>query len=560
MPFDVGSSINHYSITARLGEGGMGTVYSANDTQLGRSVAIKVLRPALADDPERLERFEREARTVASLNHPNVVTLYSVEKTDEIRFITMELVDGVPLSDIIGDNGVSIDEFFRLALPLVEAIASAHARGITHRDLKPSNIMIDRERRVKVLDFGLAKLTEGHPLISGHETHSPTAALTGAGQIVGTVAYMAPEQAEGKPVDPRSDIFSLGVLFYEMITGRQPFVGDSPVSVLSSILRLEPEPLATVRQEVPRQLQRILDHCLAKDPHRRYQSVLDLRNALDALRDELRTDALRSDERHSGELHLDAWPMEDSLGSGIRRKLTGSGGYAKLLRGLALVAIGALVGGAVVRQVSSVDAPAQPGPVGAELRWELVPLMQSQDQMPAAPAFSSDPAEPPYVVYAADHNGERDLWRAPLPAGQATQLTVDTPVSETDAAFSPDGMYIAYTVDAGDEPGIYLRPTAGQGKRIIPGGAQPSWSPSGEEIAYAKESAIWAASMPNFDAPRRLTNHLSGPLDPAWSPDGEAIFVWSEAHLDVVRCCATRTPRWNRRTKPRRRGRPSPGR
>jgi len=259
MPFDIGTILNHYSITGKLGEGGMGTVYSAEDTRLGRQVAVKVLPPQVSEDAERLHRFEREARSIASLNHPNVVTLFSVEQSGDTHFLTMELVDGVPLSEVIDEDGLSMERFFRLALPLVEAVAAAHARGIIHRDLKPANIMVTGNLRVKVLDFGLAKLAEGKGLVVDAASQAGTDVLTGTGQIVGTVAYMSPEQAEGKEVDRRSDIFSLGVVLYEMVTGQHPFPGGTPVSVISAILQVDPKPVTARRKGLPLQLQRIVN-------------------------------------------------------------------------------------------------------------------------------------------------------------------------------------------------------------------------------------------------------------------------------------------------------------
>ena len=533
MPLEVGGKINQYAITGKLGEGGMGTVFAAEDTKLGRQVAIKVLPAKLAGDPERLERFEREARTVASLNHPNVVTLYSVEEVDDIRFLTMELIDGEPLSEVIGEEGMRISEFFRIALPLVEAIASAHARGITHRDLKPPNIMVDRGGRVKVLDFGLAKLTEGHPLISSADAVSDVATnvLTGAGMIVGTVAYMAPEQAEGKPVDARSDVFALGVLFYEMITGQLPFTGDSPVSVLSAILRTDPAPVMAVRSGRPRQLQRILDRCLAKDPNRRYQTVLDLRNALDALRDELRVDELRSDE-----LQLDAWSSGDTLGApGQASALSGRTGTA--LRVAALVAVGAMLGAAAVDfagfdGLGAVAGNETASPAGTTGSWALEPLVTNQDQTPAGPTFHPDGLS---IVYAAAQNGQQDLWRIPVAGGEPEQLTTTPELSESAPVYSPDGEDIAYVVESGNEPGIYVRPSDGNGNLKIPNGTQPAWSPSGDKIAYTGQGAIFIAEGLDYAETQRMTSHLGGPLDPAWSPDEDALLVWSEPDLDVLR-------------------------
>ncbi len=281
----IGRSLAHYRILRELGSGGMGTVYLAEDTTLGRQVALKVLPDEVAGDASRLERFEREARTVASFNHPNIVTLHTVEESDGIRFLTMEHVEGKTLDRLIPSGGMELPGLFEIAIPLADALSAAHAGGITHRDLKPANVMVTDDGRVKILDFGLAKPVAS--VVGSEEaTLAAAEALTQDGTLVGTVPYMSPEQIEGKSVDARSDIFSLGVLLYQMATGQHPFSGDSSTSLLASILKDEPRPVLEHRVELPRQLDRIVHHCLEKDPRRRFQSALDVRNELEALKRE----------------------------------------------------------------------------------------------------------------------------------------------------------------------------------------------------------------------------------------------------------------------------------
>src|SRR5579872_5648185 len=237
-----GSTFGPYEIVAPLGSGGMGEVYKARDPRLQRFVALKVLAAGAALDPERRERFTREAQAIAALNHPNIVTIYSVEADGDAGFITMELVDGRPLSDALPSRGLPLARLLKIGIAVADGVAAAHQKGITHRDLKPANIMIgadDRDSRVKVLDFGLAKLADA-AVVTGGVTEIPTALDTGEGRILGTVAYMSPEQAEGKPIDARSDLFSLGVVLYEMATGRRPFTGGTSVSILSSIVKDTP--------------------------------------------------------------------------------------------------------------------------------------------------------------------------------------------------------------------------------------------------------------------------------------------------------------------------------
>jgi eukaryotic-like serine/threonine-protein kinase len=216
-----GQTISHYRILRPLGAGGMGEVYRAEDTKLGRQVALKVLAHETSSDPDRRARFEREARAIAALNHPNIVTIYSVEEDNGVLFMTMELVDGTALAEIIPATGMSLDKLLKVATPLADAIGTAHHRGITHRDLKPANVMISDEGRVKVLDFGLAKQQAG--AFHGEAALLPTEHVTAEGKILGTIAYMSPEQVEGKIIDQRSDIFSLGIVLFEMATGQRPF-------------------------------------------------------------------------------------------------------------------------------------------------------------------------------------------------------------------------------------------------------------------------------------------------------------------------------------------------
>jgi TolB-like protein len=280
----IGTTLAHYRITAELGAGGMGEVWRAEDTKLGRDVALKVLSEEFADDAERLERFEREARAVATLNHPYIVTIFSVEEAEGVRFLTMELIEGRSLDKLIPDGGLDLASFLELATPLAEAISAAHDKSVIHRDLKPSNVMVDGENRVKVLDFGLAKVHSADGVSDSSEL--PTEALTGIGTLVGTVPYMSPEQIEVKIVDHRTDVFSLGVLLYEMATGDRPFQGESSPALMSSILKDVPQSVVEMRTDLPRHLGRVIGRCLEKDRCDRYQTARDVFNELKALRRE----------------------------------------------------------------------------------------------------------------------------------------------------------------------------------------------------------------------------------------------------------------------------------
>src|SRR6185503_19356273 len=284
----IGTTLHHYRIVRPLGRGGIGEVYAAEDTKLNRTVALKLLSQITAAGPERLKRFQREAQAIAALNHPNVVTIYSVEDAGGVPFITMELIEGKPLNSMIPRRGMKTMALLALARPLADAVSAAHQRGVVHRDLKPSNIMVSDDGRLKVLDFGLAKLkleTIGDEGVGTANT-ATVEELTARHDVIGTTAYMSPEQAEGKAVDHRSDIFSVGILLYEMATGTRPFKGKSAISILSSIIKDVPADASEINPGVPPELERITRRCLAKDPARRYQSALDLRNDLEELGDQ----------------------------------------------------------------------------------------------------------------------------------------------------------------------------------------------------------------------------------------------------------------------------------
>lgn len=285
----IGTRLAHYDILEKLGSGGMGDVYRARDRRLSRDVAIKVLPPEVANDAERRARFEREATVVAGLKHPNIVTLYSIEEESGVHFLTMELIEGRTLAAAIPAGGFPLEELLAIAFPLADALASAHAKGVVHRDLKPANVMLDGEGRVKVLDFGLAKLAE--TVDSSSETLTSDG-VTRAGHLLGTVAYMSPEQAEGLAVDYRSDLFSYGVLLYQMATGRNPFQRGQTVSTLAAILKDTPPPLAPERGPLPQELVEIVRRCLEKSRERRYASAGELRGRLRGLQATLASGSL----------------------------------------------------------------------------------------------------------------------------------------------------------------------------------------------------------------------------------------------------------------------------
>lgn len=275
----VGRTLGHYRIAGQLGIGGMGIVYAAEDTRLRRKVALKVLPPDVSRDLERRARFEREAQAVAALNHPGIVTIYSVEEDEGVHFISMELVEGVTLAEVVRPGGLTLRRFLELAVPLTDAVAAAHAAGITHRDIKPQNVMVTSEGRVKVLDFGLAKFERARAATS----ETTTDILTSA-HLLGTVPYMSPEQVRGELADQRSDVFSLGTVLYELATGSRPFDEATTAELISSILRDAPRPVTDLNLDMPPRLNRVIERCLEKDPRLRPQNAGALRNDFDDLR------------------------------------------------------------------------------------------------------------------------------------------------------------------------------------------------------------------------------------------------------------------------------------
>jgi Tol biopolymer transport system component len=382
-----GSSLGPYEDLQLIGRGGMSEVYSARDPRLKRSIALKVLPEEMAVDPERYARFEREAHAVAALNHPNIVTIHSVEQAEGVHFLTMELVEGKTLAEMILPPGMAVDQIFQIAIPIADAISAAHSQGITHRDLKPTNIMVSRDGRVKVLDFGLAKLSVGE--VANDITTLPAKPLTRDGRILGTVSYMSPEQAEGKQVDPRSDIFSLGIILYELATGERPFKGDTRVSVLSSIMKDTPRPVTEINPALPLEFVRILRRCLAKDPAHRYQTAIDLRNELEELKQDL-----------SG-----------ALAQGSVRQLPGGQRHKWRIAMAAGLAVLLLFIAAFLWRRTPATQPVQP------IRLEIV---QPSEQLGPAVAFVSPDGSK--VAFTASDGKTRRLWVRPLDALDARPL------------------------------------------------------------------------------------------------------------------------------------------
>ena len=484
-----------FEILSGIGAGGMGEVYRARDTRLRRDVALKVLPPEFARDTERLARFQREAQTVAALNHPNVVTIYSVEEAEGIHFLTMELIDGKTLAELIPAGGMALPALLRIAIPLTDAISAAHQRGITHRDLKPANVMVTTDGRVKVLDFGLAKLK--HNSADVNDDLTTIEQLTGQHQVTGTPAYMSPEQAEGRPVDARSDVFSLGILLYEMATGVRPFRGSSPMSIISSILKDTPQPIAQVREDLPIDLDRTVRRCLAKDPARRYQTALDVRNELEDVQQLLTDPAVARPAR-----------------SGQRSKYQWIG----IACGIVIVSV-AIIQWRRLGRESYVTPP-------------MRATFTRVTSQPGAEFFPSISPEGKWIVYSGEGSGNRDVYLQSASGETAINLTADCAQDDEQPAFSPDGEHIAFR-SGRDGGGIFIMGRTGEAvRRVTRGGFNPAWSHDGTRLVYtrvrteirpqnAEERSEMLVVSANGGEPRVL--HKGDSMMPSWSPQDTRI-------------------------------------
>jgi serine/threonine-protein kinase len=321
----VGKTVHQYQFLEKLGAGGMGEIWKAQDTRLNRFVAVKILTDASAGDPERRRRFIQEAQAASALNHPNIITIHDIISEGNAEYMVMEYVQGKTLIDLIPKGGLRVPQVLKYAVQMTDALQVAHSAGIVHRDLKPGNVMVTETGLVKVLDFGLAKLTDSSPLsqtsASGASDATQTinqAPLTVEGSIIGTVSYMSPEQAQGKKVDSRSDIFSLAVVLYEMVTGTRAFAGDSALSTLSAILRDEARPIPEIAPDTPPQLDQVIHRCLRKNPDQRFQTMKEVQVALGALKHESDSGML-----YRTRAGMDAWPkpkrspMPLMIGAGV---------------------------------------------------------------------------------------------------------------------------------------------------------------------------------------------------------------------------------------------------
>ena len=521
-----GQQLGHYQILAPLGAGGMGEVYLALDARLGRKVALKLLPAGLAADAEAKRRFTQEARTASALNHPHIITIYDIGAEDVRAYIAMEYIEGESLRALLSHEKVEIKRTLELIAQAASGLAAAHEARIFHRDIKPENLMVTRGGQLKILDFGLAKLSEKQTaasLASGvPTTHSPDAAApaqTKPGTILGTVAYMSPEQAEGRTLDQRTDVFSLGVVLYEMLTAQRPFQGKSAVDVLHAIINVEPLPVLEVNPRLPAEVTEILGKALAKEVSERYQHAGDFELDLRRLK--------RAIESHSL-LSAKAQPLQPATPAAAtsvwQRKWVWAS-VALLFLCFSMVSAWWL---------SSLTARKL-----ASERFAFVPLT-SDEGYEGDPTFAPDGRS---LAYTSDRTGNFEIFLKQVAGGPDINLT-NNAADDVQPAFSPDGQQIAFVSSragaseiVNNNPrvpmrggGIWVMPAlGGSARRIAEKGNFPAWSPDGTTLIYTNRTKLFrvpAAGGAVSDIPLQLP--VSQPqLDqlsyPSYSPDGRWI-------------------------------------
>jgi serine/threonine protein kinase len=501
MALAVGTRVGAYQILAPLGAGGMGEVYRARDTRLGREVAIKFLGPRFVTRPEASQRLLEEARAASALNHPNIVALYDICSENGNDFLVMELVRGKTLDHLIGNRGLAVTTALKHAIPIADALSRAHAAGILHRDLKPSNIMITQDGVPKILDFGLAQLTKPQTASDEDTTELLTdqSANLHHDAIAGTAGYMSPEQAEGKKLDARSDIFSFGALLYEMITGRRAFRGESTASTLAAVLRQEPEAPTKIVPQLPRELERIIQRCLRKDSNRRFQSMGDVKVELEEVRE----------ESESG-TPLPVAPARS------RRRM-----WLYAAAGVLLLGVAAAIWWQL-RPTSS-PAPSQPVPLTAYLGDEDYADFSPDDNQ---------------VVFAwnGEHSDKFHIYVKPVGATNYLQLTKGGG-EEIYPKWSPDGQWIAFQrTDGTGEHTFLISPIGGYERRLRDGACLGlSWSTDSKALACGGDHGLILMSTETGES-HQLTSPPKNQLDvsPAFSRDSRMLlFLRGQTALEA---------------------------
>ena len=555
MPINIGSRFDRYEIVSLLGVGGMGEVYLAQDTRLNRKVALKILPALYTNDTERVRRFEKEAKAASALNHPNIITIHEVGQattgsgeSGHFHFIATEYIEGQTLRRRIRKAAISITEAAEITLQIAAALEAAHSAGILHRDIKPENIMLRPDGYVKVLDFGLAKLTERSGNSDADDSQLPLENETDPGLVLGTATYMSPEQARAQKLDARSDLFSLGIVFYEMIAGRSPFQDQTASDVMAAILQRDPLPLSHYSSEVTFELDEIMQKLLAKDREARFQSAKDLQIALKNLRQRMAfspaSHTARSpksqDSRETGDSNLAAENLVTRVGLDVQEtseisaaNQTSStvilneikkhkGGVIMTLAILVLAIAG--IGFGVAKWIT--DVPSEPAFKNAKFTKLITP------GRPVDAVVSPDGK---YVAYIVDNGNKRSLWvRQVTPSSNAIQISPDSDLRFRSPTFSHDGNHIYFVQRKSDSPigDLYRVPTlSGPARKLLTGISSPvALSPNDKQIAFVREladsSALLIANADGTNERMLLSRKLPDSFSiegPAWSPDGQTI-------------------------------------
>ncbi|MDQ3754584.1 MAG: protein kinase [Acidobacteriota bacterium] len=551
-----GTRLSRYEIRSLLGKGGMGEVYLAHDTELERTVALKLLPAELASDQQRMQRFVQEAKAVSALNHPNILTIHEIGRADSARFIATEFIDGVTLRERMASARLRMSEVIETVTQVASALSAAHTAGIVHRDIKPENIMLRHDGYIKVLDFGLAKLTEQAAARRFSDAEASTLIETDPGTVMGTSGYMSPEQVRGLAVDARTDVFSLGVVLYEMVAGRRPFEGATTSDVVVAILEREPAPLTARAPEAPAELERIVTKALAKDAEERYQTVKDMAIDLRRLKRELEVEA---------EIERSAQPAAErdatrSVGNGSERagvaqtvmqsaprvseteaaRMTSSVEYvvseikrhksgAALVGALLIIVLGG-IGYGLYRFIN------QPEPAAALFQRIKMRMLTTTGK--ARDAVISPDGK--YVVYVETDNKQQSLWVKQVATGSTVQIIPPTDVRYWGLTFSNDSNYVYYVRNeqsGGPFNKLYQVPSlGGVSKKLLEHvDSAITFSPDGERFAFVRdhlkkeESAVVLANadgsgertLATRKAPYFFWSDLA--VRPAWSPDGKII-------------------------------------
>ena len=506
MSLTPGTALGPYEVVAEIGKGGMGEVYRARDTNLDRDVAIKVLPEAFTSDPDRLARFEREAKVLASLNHPNIGAIYGLEKSGDTRALVLELIEGPTLADRIKQGPIPVDEALPIAKQIAEALEAAHEQGIIHRDLKPANVKVRDDGTVKVLDFGLAKASDTAPEHDPSESPTMTAAATAMGVILGTAAYMSPEQARGKPVDKRSDIWAFGCLLFEVFAGRRAFDREIVTDTLAAVIQVEPS-WELLPAAVPASVQRLLRRCLKKDPLDRLRDIGDARIEI--------REALIEEPSDSTTTRAATSPAVAT------RRVGGLGRYF----GVAALVVTALLVGYLARGLR---------PTTTTEIWNTRQITRLQT-IESQPSLSPDGQ---FIVYTGNPRGNLDIYWQLVDGQNVQNLTESSDADDYQAAFSPDGSRVAFRSERGGG-GIYLMGSFGENPRpLIDRGYDPAWSPDGEWVVFSDLSVVdptnlvsgGLAKVEVGDPTNVVELHDSRYL-PSFSPNGYRIAYFDERAL-----------------------------